>query len=281
MGSDTRSLLGRPGEVPQPPGRDARQPPRCSPEPGNALIQGAAGLRVIHPSIVLACCLFAAGCACLQRTEPAVPGVAHAPVAVAPVAPVAPGASGASGASAPPRMAAPPVVASRSAPPTPPIKTVVPQSRAAAPTSPAAAVAPGSAPTSTVVATTVQPAAAMPKAAAVQGSAKPTAAPLDFKALETRLRQTRAIGVLTKLSLKNQVEDLLARVRAYHERHGSTTLGELRRNYDMLLLKVLSLLQDTDPPLARDIVKSRAAMWRILEDPGKFNEFNRMAGATQ
>ena len=121
----------------------------------------------------------------------------------------------------------------------------------------------------------------MPKPAAPPTSARPSAAPLDFKALENRLRQTRAIGVLTKLSLKNQVEDLLARVRAYHQRHGAATLVELRRNYDMLLLKVLSLLQDTDPPLARDIVKSRAAMWSILEDPRKFDEFNRMAGTTQ
>ena len=120
----------------------------------------------------------------------------------------------------------------------------------------------------------------MPKPAAVPVSPKPTPAPLDFRGLETRLRQTRAIGVLTKLSLKNQVDDLLARVRAYHQRRGAATLAELRRNYDMLLLKVLSLLQDTDPPLARDIVKSRAAMWSILEDPGKFNEFTQMAGTT-
>ena len=60
----------------------------------------------------------------------------------------------------------------------------------------------------------------------------------------------------------------------------SQQLAELRRNYDMLLLKVLSLLQDSDPPLARDIVKSRAAIWSILEDPRKFTESNLMAGAT-
>jgi hypothetical protein len=119
----------------------------------------------------------------------------------------------------------------------------------------------------------------MPQAAAAPASPTPSPAPLDFKALETRLRETKAIGVLTKLSLKNQVDDLLARFRAYHQRRGAATLADLRRNYDMLLLKVLSLLQDTDPPLARDIVKSRAAIWSILEDPGKFNEFNRMAGA--
>jgi hypothetical protein len=48
----------------------------------------------------------------------------------------------------------------------------------------------------------------------------------------------------------------------------------------MLLLKVLSLLEDNDPPLARDIVQSRAAIWDILADPRKFTESNLMAGAT-
>jgi hypothetical protein len=99
-----------------------------------------------------------------------------------------------------------------------------------------------------------------------------------IKSLETRLRQTKAIGVLTKLSLKNQVDDLVNRFRAYHRRQATTTLAELRRSYDMLLLKVLSLLQDSDPPLARDIVKSRAVIWGILEDPKKFTESNLMAG---
>jgi hypothetical protein len=55
---------------------------------------------------------------------------------------------------------------------------------------------------------------------------------------------------------------------------------ELRRNYDMLMLKVLALLQDSDPSLARDIVRSRAAIWGILSDPRKFTESKLMAGAT-
>lgn len=120
----------------------------------------------------------------------------------------------------------------------------------------------------------------LPKVATAPAVPQPSPAPLDFKSLETRLRQTQAIGVFTKLALKNQVDDLLGRFRAYHKRQGTATLAELRRNYDLLLLKVLSLLQDTDPPLARDIVKSRAAMWNILEDPKKFSEFNLKAGAT-
>lgn len=111
-------------------------------------------------------------------------------------------------------------------------------------------------------------------------AARPTAAPLDLAALETRLRETKAIGVMTKLSLKNQVDDLLDRFRAYYRRQAKTNLTELRRPYDMLLLKVLSLLQDSDPPLARDIVASREAIWGILADPQKFNEAKLMAGET-
>ncbi|MDH4167450.1 MAG: hypothetical protein OEV90_13715 [Gammaproteobacteria bacterium] len=120
----------------------------------------------------------------------------------------------------------------------------------------------------------------MPKVAAVPAVPQLSPAPLDFKSLASRLRETRAIGVLTKLALKNEVDDLVDKFRTYHKRQGTATLAELRRNYDMLLLKVLSLLQDSDPPLARDIVRSRAAIWSILEDPRKFTESNLMAGAT-
>ena len=89
---------------------------------------------------------------------------------------------------------------------------------------------------------------------------------------------TKAIGVLTKLSLKNQVDDLLDKFRAHYKRQSNTTLADLRRPYDMLLLKVLSLLQDSDPALARDIVASREAIWGILADRNKFVESNLMAG---
>ena len=46
--------------------------------------------------------------------------------------------------------------------------------------------------------------------------------------------------------------------------------AELRQRYDLLMLKVLSLLQNSDPPLANDIVASREAIWGILRDPAKF-----------
>jgi hypothetical protein len=94
--------------------------------------------------------------------------------------------------------------------------------------------------------------------------------PLDLTTLETRLKETKAIGVFTKITLKNQVDDLLDQFRAYYQGRAKTTLAELRQPYDRLLLKVLSLLQDGDPELARTIVASREAIWGILADPNKF-----------
>lgn len=98
----------------------------------------------------------------------------------------------------------------------------------------------------------------------------PPAPPLDLKSLETRLKETEAIGVFTKLALKNQIDDLLDQFRAFYQGRHKTTLAELRRPYDLVLLKVLALLQDTDPSLAAAIVASREAIWGILADPAKF-----------
>jgi hypothetical protein len=96
-----------------------------------------------------------------------------------------------------------------------------------------------------------------------------TPPPLDITSLEQRLKDTHAIGIFTKLSLKNQVDDLLAQFRAHYRSNGSPPLGDLRQRYDLLMLKVLSLLQDGDPPLAQTIGSSREAIWGILSDPNK------------
>lgn len=99
---------------------------------------------------------------------------------------------------------------------------------------------------------------------------KARAAPtLDLASLEARLRATTAIGVFTKLSLKNQVSDLFDQFRAFH--HGGVpALVRLRQEYDLLLLKVLSLLQDNDASLASAISASRESIWGILVDPVQF-----------
>ena len=93
---------------------------------------------------------------------------------------------------------------------------------------------------------------------------------LDFKAMEQRLRNTSAIGVFTKLSIKNQVDDLLKAFRGYHAGRTPPTLDDLHQRYDGLLLKVVSLVQDDDPNLASSISASRSAIWERLSNRESF-----------
>jgi hypothetical protein len=146
------------------------------------------------------------------------------------------------------------------APPTPPAKS---QSDARA--APPAAKAPAKVPAS-------PPAIEQPrKNEAPPPVAKKLEPPLDVAALKARLRDTNAIGIFTKLALKNQVDDLLQRFRAHYQSGQKTSVASLRQPYDMLVLKVLALVQDSDPSLARTISGSREAIWGILADPEKFN----------
>jgi hypothetical protein len=146
-----------------------------------------------------------------------------------------------------------------------------------------AAAPPAVASTPPVVVRTLSPAPAPPPATKTVAKAllppKTVAAPppvkvaalptLDLASLEARLRATGAIGVFTKLSLKNQVSDLLDQFKTFHH-GGAPPLTTLRQEYELLLLKVLSLLQDNDASLASAISVSRESIWGILVDPVKF-----------
>ena len=88
--------------------------------------------------------------------------------------------------------------------------------------------------------------------------------------MKEEVKSTSAIGVFTKLSLKTKVDDLLDEFRDDHRGKSKLTQTELRRAYDLLLMKVLSLLQDKDPRLASSIVASREVIWDLLADPKKF-----------
>jgi hypothetical protein len=139
-------------------------------------------------------------------------------------------------------------------------------SPATAPAAPKARAAPAAVPREPEVAAR-KPEAGPPVAAKPEGPP-----PLDLKSLEQRLKETNAIGVMTKLSLKNQVDDLLEQFRDYYQGRLKPTLAELRQPYELLLMKVLSLLQDGDPALAKAIHASREAIWAILSDRDKFSK---------
>src|SRR5688572_7834013 len=140
---------------------------------------------------------------------------------------------------------------------------------ASKPNVPNAVKPPVKAPAKTSAPAAVRPA---PQAKAAPPPVATAQAPqLDVTSLIERLRETDAIGVMTKLALKNQVDDLLKKFRLHYQGAQKTSVTELRQPYNMLVLKVLSLVQDKDPSLARSISNSREAIWGMLADRDKFN----------
>jgi hypothetical protein len=125
---------------------------------------------------------------------------------------------------------------------------------------------PPAAPTAAAPASKPAPVAPAP----VVAPTPPAAPSLDLSSLEQRLRDTRAIGLFTKLSIKNQVDDLLNRFRSFYRGELKTPLSQLRQQYELVLLKVMTVLQDGDPKLAAAVLSSREAIWGILADPKKF-----------
>ena len=184
---------------------------------------------------------------------------------------------------APRATAEPPAPASPSQPaavPAPSAPAPAPQATVK-PAAPApAAPAPSAPPPTKKPATPLPPKSAPPATPAREAGDKtassaaktpgPAPAPLDLKELKQELKDTKAIGIFSKITLKNQMDDLLGRMRKYHQGQPNPPLTDLRRSYELLVMKLLSLVQDDDKKLASDITASREAIWALLADPKKF-----------
>ena len=211
--------------------------------------------REVAPARLIAGLLLAAVFGCAHRptttAPPSPPAASPAPTVPAPPGPASGMVPEPGAASAPAPPASPPArAATGTAAPAPAPRRPAPASAAPARTTPGARTSPAAA------------------SAASAASAAPPA--LDLASLEQRLRDTHAIGVFTKLSLKNQVDDLLAQFRAFYAGQGGLTLAGLRRTYELLLMKVVTLLQDEDPGLASAVTSSREAIWALLSDRNRF-----------
>lgn len=89
---------------------------------------------------------------------------------------------------------------------------------------------------------------------------------VDLDDLVKRIRDSKAIGLLTKLSLKREIERFERDLQAFYDGVGKSTLAELHERYDLLVHKLVTLLQGKDPGLARDISRARDPLWAKLTD---------------
>jgi hypothetical protein len=231
---------------------------------------------MMRSSVLAVAALFClAGCALRPPAPPPTPTPAPAPAPAVPPTAGEPAPALPAGAETP-QSSQPTDEASRAVPPVPTASTPTPELAPASaprnpkdknsvPRSPSKSSVPA-----TAAASSSPPAPSAPAAAAPSAPSAVAPTTLDLDALKQGLRDTRAIGVFTKLSLKNQVDDLLASLKSFHQGQSKTTLAALRQSYELLLLKVVTLLQDGDPQLAAAVSSSRDALWALLADPRKF-----------
>lgn len=110
--------------------------------------------------------------------------------------------------------------------------------------------------------------------AGVKGKTAPETAAaeeFDIAVLKARLQSAaKAMSFFRKLALKNQLDDLMDRFRRFHEEKGNASLEDMRERFDLLFMKVITLLQNCDPKLFRDVDRVREILWNKLADPRSF-----------
>lgn len=95
-------------------------------------------------------------------------------------------------------------------------------------------------------------------------------ADFDLDALVDRVSHSKFLGFFTKISLKQDIDRLLDSVRDFHNGSGEESLEKARERYDVMVHKLIVLLQDKDKDLAKSIDDGRERLWAILSDEKKF-----------
>jgi hypothetical protein len=89
-------------------------------------------------------------------------------------------------------------------------------------------------------------------------------AAIDMEILTNRLKKTKAIGLFTKLAIRNDVSDLMNDVKRYRKKSMlDSKIEEIRESFEGLLMKIIALLDD-DPELSRDMYVGRELIWKSL-----------------
>src|SRR5262245_53088103 len=114
-----------------------------------------------------------------------------------------------------------------------------------------------------------EPAPTPPPQAAEPLAAPPAEAAISLEELGERIKHTPALGAFSKLSLKNDLDDLVDGLRDYHA-HKAGDVEALHQRYEALVLKLMTLLEDDEPELALAIGRSRERIWTRLLDPVEF-----------
>ena len=95
---------------------------------------------------------------------------------------------------------------------------------------------------------------------------------VDLQILADGLKQSDAVGLFEKIRLKSAIDDLLKRMQKFHSGDGKFSAAELQEQYDVLLIRIASHLQDKDVILHSQLCNAWEMIWQDLEDPDRFAE---------
>jgi len=109
-------------------------------------------------------------------------------------------------------------------------------------------------------------------AAALQACPKVSQEIVDLNVLADGLKNSQAVGMFEKVRLKSAIDELIGRMKAYHGGARSYSLAQLQEQYDVLMMRIASQLQDKDLPLHGQLCSAWNSLWSQLVDRSRFME---------
>ena len=94
----------------------------------------------------------------------------------------------------------------------------------------------------------------------------------DLDMLVDGLKHSDAVGLFEKVRLNSAVNELIARLKAFHGGTGNYSLAQLQEQYDLLMMRIATQLQDKDITLHSQLCNAWEPLWTQLQDRGRFNE---------
>lgn len=101
-------------------------------------------------------------------------------------------------------------------------------------------------------------------------SQKADGSSINLEGLEVGLRDTNAIGLFKKLSLKRDLDRLIVNFQAFHGGAEEANIEKLESSFEKLVNNTLSLLHAKDPDLHQRVSAARSQLWFRLRDPDTF-----------
>lgn len=89
----------------------------------------------------------------------------------------------------------------------------------------------------------------------------------DLDALEAKIRNTDAIDLFAKISIKNELSSLIEEIARSRESKNAADLKIQKARFEKLIDGTVAMLRKGDAPLAKEVAESRGAIWNFLNRP--------------